>query len=101
MIRVEGVDPDEGDLTPELQRHPLEGADLFAAGFAPGGPLVDHDGHSPQRGQPRADRPRSPFQELAGLFVKRRQRRGRAGELGPICARVSFTGPLGAGAAAS
>ena len=51
LLRVLAVDGQERHLLAALAHLPLEERELEAAGPAPGGPLVDHDRISAQRGE--------------------------------------------------
>ena len=59
----------------------LEDRELGAAGGAPRGPLVDHDGVALERREALAERLRPPASSSRGLLVQRGQRRRRAGQL--------------------
>src|SRR5713226_6378828 len=70
------VDAEEAHLAAVLACQPLEKGELVTAGPAPGGPLVDHDRTTPQRGQASFEALRATVEDLVGLAADLGEGRG-------------------------
>jgi hypothetical protein len=80
-VVVGGVDAEEGDLLAALDGLALEERELEAARTAPRRPLVDDDRPAAQRVEAAVEGGAAAAEQLGGLVVQRRERRGRALEL--------------------